>query len=308
MDRARGLPGDAHARLHRGARLQDPSKWVPLGVGAIAGTAVESPKRGLPVVEAGDDGRSRRAGAGRSGSPSPRDQAGVAPGCTARRGVTSEARPASSIRRWIVATPLVIRRIEAWEAAGLIDAETADRLREAEADVLPEPEAAEARAPGAGRALGVTAVELFVYLGAAFVLAAWYALVASTNPSWEDSSARFAAASLIAADRARRPRALPWPAAMPASAGPPGVAFLVALPTLGTGIYLLADTLHPDSYQDPPTNALVASIVVLVAALGARRVVPALTTQLGLAAAAVTVGGFAMGWFDAVLFPRGAAE
>ena len=148
---------------------------------------------------------------------------------------------------------------------------------------------------------------MFVYLGAAFVLAAWYALIASTNPSFEDSSAGFAAASLIAAVAlgllgvaiagrdARYRRAA-------------GVAFLVALPTLGTGIYLLADTLHPDSYQDPPTNALVASIVVLVAALGARRAVPALTTQLGLAAAAVTVGGFAMGWFDAVLFPRGAVE
>ena len=38
-----------------------------------------------------------------------------------------------------MASPLVIRRIEAWEAAGLIDSETANRLREAEADVLPEP-------------------------------------------------------------------------------------------------------------------------------------------------------------------------
>jgi len=202
--------------------------------------------------------------------------------------------------------PLVIRRIEAWEAAGLIDPETANRLREAEADVQPEPEATAAEAPatGAGRGFGVTAVELFVYLGAGFVLAAWYALVASTDPTFEDAPARFATASLIAAIAlgvlgvaiagrdARYRRAA-------------GVAFLVALPILGTGIYLLADTLRHENYPSAPTNALVASIVVLVAALAARRVVPALTTQLGLAAAAVTVGGFAMGWFDAMVFPRG---
>jgi len=212
-----------------------------------------------------------------------------------------------------VTSPLVIRRIDAWEAAGLIDPETARRLREAEADavsepdVQPEPEPAEARAPGAGRALGVTAVELFIYLGAAFVLGAWYALVASTNPSFEDASARFGAAGLIAA--------LALALLGVAMAGrdarfrrAAGVAFLVALPNLGAGVYLLADTLHHENYPDAPTNALIASIVVLVAALGARRVVPALTTQLGLAVSVATAGAFAMGWLDAVLFPRGGQE
>ena len=212
-----------------------------------------------------------------------------------------------------MASPLVIRRIEAWEAAGLIDPMTADRLREAEAeamlepDAIPEPDAVEVRPPGAGRALGVTAVELFAYLGAACVLGAWYALIASTIPYAEDSSARRAAAGLIAAIAlallgvamasrdARFRRAA-------------GVAFLVALPNLGAAVYLLADTLHHEVYPDAPTNALVASIVVLLAALVARRAVPALTTQLGLAAAAVTVGGFAMGWLDAILFPRGGVQ
>ncbi len=206
-----------------------------------------------------------------------------------------------------MATPLVIRRIEAWQASGLIDPATADRLREAEANAAPEPDQAEARAPGAGRALGVTAVELFVYLGAAFVLGAWYALVASTNPTWDDSSSRFAAAGLIAAialglvgmAMARRDARFRRAA---------GIAFLAALPNLGVGVYLLADTLHNENYLDAPTNALVAAIVVLVAALGARHAVPALTTQLGLAFAAASVGGFAMGWLDAVLFPRGGVE
>jgi hypothetical protein len=206
-----------------------------------------------------------------------------------------------------MASPLVIGRIEAWKAAGLIDPTTADRLREAEMDAVPVPEVEQAHPPATGRTLGVTAVELFLYLGAAFVLAAWYALIASTIPSSEDSSARFAAAGFIAAITlgilgvtiARRDARFHRAA---------GVAFLVALPNLGSGVFLLSDTLHPEAYPDPPTNALVASIAVLVAALAARRAVPALTTQLGLAVSAVTVGAFAMGWLDAVLFPRGAMD
>ena len=44
------------AQVHdRGAegthRLKDPAKWVPLGVGAIEGTATET--RALPVLEPG---------------------------------------------------------------------------------------------------------------------------------------------------------------------------------------------------------------------------------------------------------------
>jgi hypothetical protein len=208
-----------------------------------------------------------------------------------------------------MASPHVMRRIEAWEAAGLIDPETARRLREAEASAIPEPEPeeAEARVPGASRGFGVTAVELFVYLGAAFVLGAWYALIASTNPSWEDSSARFATAGLIASIAlALMGVAMAGRDARFRRAA--GVALLVALPNLGAGVYLLADTLHRETYPDAPTNALVASIVVLATALAARRFVPALTTQLGLAVAVATAGAFAMGWLDAALFPRGGVE
>jgi hypothetical protein len=42
---------EVHSRGNTEAhRLQDPSKWVPFGVGAIEGTATEA----LPVLEAGD--------------------------------------------------------------------------------------------------------------------------------------------------------------------------------------------------------------------------------------------------------------
>jgi hypothetical protein len=206
-----------------------------------------------------------------------------------------------------MASSQVMRRIEAWEAAGLIDPETARRLRETEGNSLPEPESAVPHPSTTGRAPGVTAVELFIYLGAAFVLGAWYALVASTIPSGEGYSARFGVAGLIAgimlgiAGTAMARRDTRFRRAA-------GVAFLAALPNLGVGVYLIADTLHPDTYPAPPTDALVASIVVLAAALVGRRVLPALTTQLGLAISVATAGLFAMGWLDAVLFPRGGQE
>jgi hypothetical protein len=139
------------------------------------------------------------------------------------------------------------------------------------------------------------------------VLGAWYALVASTIPSGEGYSARFGVAGLIAgimlgiAGTAMARRDTRFRRAA-------GVAFLAALPNLGVGVYLIADTLHPDTYPAPPTDALVASIVVLAAALVGRRVLPALTTQLGLAISVATAGLFAMGWLDAVLFPRGGQE
>ena len=206
-----------------------------------------------------------------------------------------------------MASPLVIARIEAWEAAGLIDPATATLLRDTEAAALEEPEAAERHPAAATRGPGITAAELFMYLGAAFVLGAWYALVASTVPYGEDALTRYGVAGLVTAlvlgltgiVLARRDTRLRRAA---------GASFLVALPNLGVGIFLVAGTVRPEAYPDSPTNALVASVVTLAAAVAARRFVPGLPTQFGLAATAATAGVVAMGWLDAVLFPRGPEE
>jgi hypothetical protein len=68
------------------------------------------------------------------------------------------------------------------EGAGLIDAATAERLRAAEAEAVPEPEPSVPPAPKTGVASSffgppVSVVEMFSYLGGAFVLAAWGALI-----------------------------------------------------------------------------------------------------------------------------------
>src|SRR5262245_43382638 len=83
---------------------------------------------------------------------------------------------------------LVTERIDAWEAAGLIDAGTAERLRAAEADRPPDADPRPAAEPAAAAPSpigtvssffgpAVTVVEAFSYLGGAFVLAAWGALI-----------------------------------------------------------------------------------------------------------------------------------
>jgi hypothetical protein len=96
----------------------------------------------------------------------------------------------------------VIARIEAWQRAGLIDGVTADRLRADEAARTVEPDrpsdaAAPAPTPPASDAdrpriavtpmdilgPGPTVAELFAYLGAGFVFAAWSAFVARLSGS-----------------------------------------------------------------------------------------------------------------------------
>jgi hypothetical protein len=77
---------------------------------------------------------------------------------------------------------VVLDRIAGWEAAGLIDAATAERLRAAEVAAGPGDDRGSSVSP-AGLASSffgpaVSVVEMFSYLGGAFVLAAWGFLIA----------------------------------------------------------------------------------------------------------------------------------
>jgi hypothetical protein len=76
---------------------------------------------------------------------------------------------------------LVLERIAGWEAAGLIDAATAERLRAAElasADhEAPAPTSTRAGVASSFFGPAVSIVEAFSYLGGAFVLAAWGVLI-----------------------------------------------------------------------------------------------------------------------------------
>src|SRR6185312_4962393 len=79
---------------------------------------------------------------------------------------------------------VVLERIAGWESAGLIDAATAERLRAAEVAAGPHDAPATAAPSAAPFGIAssffgpaVTVVEMFSYLGSAFVLAAWGFLI-----------------------------------------------------------------------------------------------------------------------------------
>jgi hypothetical protein len=186
----------------------------------------------------------------------------------------------------------VLERIEAWEAIGLIDHETADRLRSAERAApgleLPGP----ARGPSVVAAFfgpAVTVAELFAYIGAAFVLAAWHTILAAY--AFRDSGSGvsgpviafllaqyaipaivFSIAGLFATGGSDRQRRFA------------GVAFGFAtwhiFQTVQVGLQPSQGILQNGLNWDP-AGAL-AAVAAVVAALVYRRVHPAVLTQITL--------------------------
>lgn len=177
----------------------------------------------------------------------------------------------------------VLRRISEWEAGGLIDAEMAARLREAEsARVAAIP-------PPAPTVFGPTptVAEVLGYVGAAFLLAAWFVLVGS-QISFGGSSLVWTAAYGIAGAvtavlgivvRSRGER----------GSRATGVLFATTVGmAYGAGFNLVGAS----SGEGSPEHLLVAGIVALVVAVALRMRHPALVTQAALLGAilAVVVG------------------
>ncbi len=214
-------------------------------------------------------------------------------------------------------------RISAWEAAGLIDRLTADRLRAAES--LPAAEApaaapaalAAAEAPaaadlgtatiGAGASAaawfgpGVTIAEVFGYLGAGFLLAAWSAFVvrfAGDNSYGDDQGVVLAAGALLAAvalealgawlrtGDARRSRAA-------------GVAFVVALGFTAGAVVTLAGVRHVEW----PLAGVVAAVATSAVALVLRVLHPSVLTQVGLLGALTSLAGATLAWAESLVVP-----
>ena len=93
--------------------------------------------------------------------------------------------------------PRVLERIDAWQAAGLIDEPTAERLRAAENAAATAPDAGRGNSMQAASAMfgpPVSIVELFAYVGAGFLVAAWHVLAPTADflesPSVVDQSIR----------------------------------------------------------------------------------------------------------------------
>lgn len=204
----------------------------------------------------------------------------------------------------------VLDRIDEWERSGLIDADTAGRLRSAEAGradsdthAAPEPAPATAERPR-GLAFssvfgpGVTVGEMFAYLGVGFLVAAWSAFVVRLSGDAADAPsvglgfgvAAVALAALgvvLRSGDARRRRAA-------------GVAFLAA-----TGFAAAATGgLAADWTIDGRSIALLVTAVALLVAAVFRRLHPALLTEFGFLSAATSLGAALMSWIEGRITPQ----
>jgi hypothetical protein len=202
--------------------------------------------------------------------------------------------------------------IRAWEAAGLIDVATAERLRAAAA-VSGEAAAAgpSELAAGDGRppietpsqtvamfGPSVTIPEVFGYLGTAFLLAGWTAFVSRLTSPTDDLSFGLGIGALIAAavlvglglvlrrGDARRRRSA-------------GVAFLVAVAYAGGGVAALAGA----AGLDGPQAGVIGAGVALAVAIGLRAIHPAVLTQVGLLGAITASAATILLLVESVLRP-----
>ncbi len=217
-------------------------------------------------------------------------------------------------------------RIAAWEAAGLIDRATAERLLVAED--LPIAMQAKRADTGAGtddgtnsRASGgtrggspdqardtahlavwfgpsVTIPEVFAYLGTAFLLSGWTTYVARSSFGVGTTEFSTGVGGLIAAvvliaigvvlrrGDERRARSA-------------GVCFMVAVPYAGAGITSLAVS----TGLDFPSAGLVGAAAALAVAIGLRRFHPAVLTQVGLIGSVTVLSAAFLSWGQSVVAP-----
>ena len=198
-------------------------------------------------------------------------------------------------------------RIDEWLRAGLIDASTAARLTAAEtARSGDEGTATAAEGTESGTRStafadvfgpGPTVAEMFAYLGAGFLLAAWTSFVTRLTGDGSDlqqvSGGLMVAAAVLTAlglllrrgdDRRRRAA---------------GVAFLAA-----TG-YAAAAASGFISGLDPggPTGSLVVSIVAMGVAAAFRFLHPALLTQFGILVSVSAFGALLLSWLQSRIAP-----
>jgi hypothetical protein len=210
---------------------------------------------------------------------------------------------------------VVLERIAAWEAAGLIDSAAAARLREAETSrsatvAAPAAPAQEVgmSAPGAARraavplagAFGpaVSIVEMFAYLGGAFLLGAYGAFVGRIAASSDSrdliggTGAALAALVVAAAGLwlrggdARRRRAA-------------GVFFAVATGAAALSGWAFATAAGLTSTQ---VN-VAAAVVATLAAIAFRAIQPALLTQATLLGASTALAAFVLDWLQSIVDP-----
>jgi len=197
--------------------------------------------------------------------------------------------------------------IAGWEAAGIIDRATADRLRTAGSvatsqAVEPDGRAPDRSAVSAMFGPSVTIAEAFAYLGGAFLLAAWSSLMVRGGASG-DSELTIGVLSLVAAGALaglgawlrrgteRRSRAA-------------GVAFLVAAAYVAAATFAFATW----AGLEWTATAVVSAAVALLAAAGLRIVHPAVLTQIAVLTWLTALAASLLSWIGQAVFPETVSE
>jgi hypothetical protein len=209
----------------------------------------------------------------------------------------------------------VLDRIAAWEAAGLIDPETAARLRHAEADRPPEPsatagslrqpypaDASARRGPSSLASIfgpGVTIGEMFAYLGGAVQLRAYETFVIRLGGSGDNSEVPIAVGATLAAialgvagmlltnGDARRRRAA-------------GVMFALAVAHVGAAGASMAAAANIEW----PAAGAIGAVVATLSAIGFRVIHPSLLTQVALLAGMTSFAGLFLSWLERLVVPQ----
>jgi hypothetical protein len=195
----------------------------------------------------------------------------------------------------------VLDRISAWRQAGLIDEATAERLRTAEADAVAGAAPVEA---GVGTAVsaffgpGLSIIEVFAYLGGAFLLAAWHVLaqpaysgdpnpqIGSVLGQWLLPGAAFAAIGFVLARRSRREQRAA------------GVAFAIAT----VHAFVAASSTANALGMEGRTSLLLGGLAGALAAIVFRRAFASVLTQAALLGSAATFAATLLQWLDLQLF------
>ena len=198
-------------------------------------------------------------------------------------------------------------RIDEWLQAGLIDAATAARLTAAEADRTggqPAPTPLDGSTSGARSAAlsdvfgpNPTIAEMFAYLGAGFLLAAWTTFV--TRLTGDGSGLSQVGGGLMVAAAVLTGLGLVLRRGDERRRRGAGVAFLAATLYAAGAAAGFINGLDPGG----PTGSLVVSIVAIGVAAAFRFIHPALLTQFGILVSVSAFGGLLLSWLKSQLAP-----
>jgi len=196
--------------------------------------------------------------------------------------------------------------IAAWEAAGLIDRATADRLRAADAGA-PQPirdthdadTSIQSRSAAAAMfGPSVTISEVFSYLGGAFLLAAWSSFMSRAAGGQGDPELPIAVMAAIAAV-VLAGFGLRLRGGTERTSRAAGVAFLLAATYLGGAVTALATF----AGLEWPAIGVIGAGAALAAAVALRLIHPSVLTQVGVLAWATAFSVAILTWLQVTVFP-----